>query len=59
MQKVNVIKKEDRVDTLHYIREHGKAMLSLLIPMFPEHAKKVLERTENVKKYVDKQQLLT
>ena len=59
MNKISVVKAKDRVDSLHYIREHGKALLSLLIPMFPEHAKKVLERTENAKKYIDKQQLLT
>lgn len=56
-QQIKLIRKENRTDIAFYIREHGVALLHLLIPMFLVEAEKIIRKHRE--KAVDKQSGLT
>ena len=56
-QQIKLIRKENRTDIAYYIREHGVALLHLLIPMFIVEAEKIIK--QHKQKAVDKQSGLT
>lgn len=56
-QQIKLIRKENRTDIAYYIREHGVALLHLLIPMFIAEAEKIIRKHKE--KEVDKQSGLT
>lgn len=62
-QQIKLIRKENRTDIAYYIREHGIALLHLLIPMFLFEAEKIVLKHRALRysseKEVDKQSGLT
>ena len=53
-QQIKLIRKESRTDLVYYVREHGVALLHILIPMFLVEAEKILLKQKTIKKDVDK-----